>query len=449
MEEGNLKAPSAGILAFLAALCCGTANADDNTPPSYADTTITGDWSGFRKRLHDDGVTITITQTSDALGNVSGGLRTGTAYDGVLQMQGDFDMDRLTGWTGGKVHISGYVIQGQGLSNKDIGNLLTVTSVEADPGVRLGEFYISQSLLNNTVTIKVGQILADQNFAISNSASLFVNSTFGWPGIFAEDLPGGGPAYPFAVPGVQVVLRQDDTWTLQAAVFNGNPTGSDPAGNANGLAFSLGDGVLTILEAAYSSSPDHGLPGTYKVGAWYNSERFDSLSMASNGVSLADPLSNGTPQRLSGNYAIYAVADQTLWQEPGNSDNGLNGFIRIAVAPQDRNLVNWYLDTGLTYKGLLPGRDDDIAGVSFAYANLSSDRSDLIRAQNAIGGSSIPVPSSEAVIEATYQASLTAAFSLQPFFQYVIRPGGNVADPNNGSRIRNAAIFGVRAAATF
>lgn len=442
-------------LAFAIILFGTSAQADDLTPASYAETTLTGDWHGYRNWLRDQGVTFTISQTSDVLGNVSGGLRRGGAYDGVFQLQGDFDMGRLTGWTGGNIHISGYAIQGQGLSGKDIGNLLTVTSVEADPGFRLGEFYVSQSLLDGAVTLKLGQILADQNFAISNTASLFVNSTFGWPGIFATDLPGGGPAYPFAVPGAQIILKPDDAWTLQAAIFNGSPTGSDPNSNANGLGFPIGDGVFAITEAAYAFTPGKGgpgLPGTYKIGAWYNSQEFDSLSAASNGVSLADPLSSGSPRRLSGDYAIYAVADQTLWQEPGSSDNGLNGFVRIAFAPQqDRNSMSWYFDTGLAYKGILPGRDNDIAGVSFAYARMSSGTVDLVKAENVFAEASPqPVPSSEAVIEATYQAAVAPWLSAQPFVQYVIRPGGNAADPNKpNSRIQNATIFGLRAVATF
>ncbi|MDL2405823.1 carbohydrate porin [Rhizobium calliandrae] len=449
-----MRNTAVAALAFVIAIYGAAAKADDTAPPSYAETTLTGDWHGYRNWLRDEGVSFTMTQTSDVLGNVSGGVRRGAAYDGLFELQGDFDMGRLAGWTGGSIHISGYAIQGQGLSGKNVGNLLTVTSVEADSGVRLGEFYLSQSLMNGAVTVKLGQILADQNFAISNTAGLFVNSTFGWPGIFAADLPGGGPAYPFAVPGAQIIVKPNGAWTLQAAVFNGSPTGSDPNGNANGLGFPIGDGVLAIAEAAYAYTPgkgDPGLPGTYKIGAWYNSEEFDSLSTASNGVSLADPLSSGSPRRLSGNFAVYAVVDQTLWQEPASTDNGLSGFVRMAVAPQqERNSMNWYLDMGLAYKGLLPGRDDDTAGVSFAYASMSSGISDLVKAENALSGASQPVPSSEAVIETTYQAAITPWLSAQPFFQYVIRPGGNAADPNRpNSRIQNAAIFGLRAVATF
>jgi len=202
-----------GLIGVSLVLSGGAAKSDDSTPPSYSDTTLTGAWGGLRDRLRNHGVTFTMTQTSDVLGNINGGLRTGAAYDGVFQLEGDFDMDGLVGWSGANVHISGYAIQGQGLS-RDIGNLLTVTSVEAEPGFRLGEAYVSQSFSNDTITLKLGQILADQNFAISPTAGLFVNSTFGWPGIFAEDLPGGGPAYPFAVPGAQLIVKPDNAWTV-------------------------------------------------------------------------------------------------------------------------------------------------------------------------------------------------------------------------------------------
>ncbi|PZM08092.1 carbohydrate porin [Rhizobium tubonense] len=440
---------------MVAVVLFGTgAKAGGDLPPNYAQTTLTGDWDGYRSWLVSQGATFTITQTIDVLGNVSGGVRTGAAYDGVFELQGDFDMARLVGWTGGEIHISGYAIQGRGLSERDLSNLLTVTSAEADSGVRLGEFYLSQSLLNDKVTLKLGQILADQSFAISNTAGLFVNSTFGWPGLFGTDLPGGGPAYPFAVPGVQIIVNPGDAWTLQAAILNGSPTGSTSNGNANGLGFPIGNGILAIAEAAYAYTPPadgNGLRGTYKLGAWYNSEQFDSLSTASNGVSLASPVSSGHPRSLSGDFALYAIADQELWREHGNSDNGLNGFARAAIAPrQDRNIVNWYLDMGLTYKGPLPGRDSDTIGVGFAYANIGGAVSELAKATNAFMDRSQPIPSSEAVVEVTYQAAITQALSIQPFFQYVIHPGGNATDPKKpGSSIPNAAVLGVRTSATF
>lgn len=60
------------------------------------------------------------------------------------------------------------------------------------------------------------------------------------------------------------------------------------------------------------------------------------------------------------------------------------------------------------------------------------------------GAGSGPLRSSETVFEATYQAELVSGFTLQPDLQYVMRPGGGVAD-ERGRRLRNATVLGLRA----
>lgn len=216
--------------------------------------TLTGDWGGLRTRLEEDhGITTGLTQTMDILGNSSGGIRQASAYDGVFKLEVTIDLEKFIGWQGGTFYTAGYVIQGHGLSTYYIGNLLTVTSVEAPDEVRLGEIWLEQSLFDGVLKVKAGQILVNENFVISETAGVFVNSTFGFPGSFGTDLPDGGPAYPMAVPGVQVVLQPDDAWLLQAAIFNGNPTGA--GANSNGMTFPIGDGVFSIAEAAYIYTP--------------------------------------------------------------------------------------------------------------------------------------------------------------------------------------------------
>src|SRR5574343_814520 len=43
---------------------------------------LSGDWGGLRSRLEERGVVFTLTQTSDVLGNVNGGVKRGIQYDG-------------------------------------------------------------------------------------------------------------------------------------------------------------------------------------------------------------------------------------------------------------------------------------------------------------------------------------------------------------------------------
>jgi len=45
------------------------------------------------------------------------------------------------------------------------------------------------------------------------------------------------------------------------------------------------------------------------------------------------------------------VVDQALYRVPGTSDQRLSGFVRAGGVPNDRNLINFYADGGLLYKG--------------------------------------------------------------------------------------------------
>jgi len=48
---------------------------------------------------------------------------------------------------------------------------------------------------------------------------------FGWHPAFAANLPSGGPAYPFATPGVRLKYEPTDNIAILAALFNGDLLG--------------------------------------------------------------------------------------------------------------------------------------------------------------------------------------------------------------------------------
>ncbi|MEM6460648.1 MAG: carbohydrate porin [Pseudomonadota bacterium] len=415
---------SAGLFAL-----CTSASADD----SFG---ITGDWGGARTQLQNSGVTIGLTWTAEGLANTSGGTGQGGIAEGLLELDVDFDLEKIVGWQGATLHASGYWIQGEGLSTRYINNLLTVSSIEADPGVRLNELYLMQELLGGAVTVKIGQIAADSDFWLSDTAGLFVNSTFGWPGINGTDLPNGGPAYPLPTPGVHVAWQPNNSWAFQVAVYNGDP---DPDGdNNNGLEFPIGDGVFAIAEAAYSHTLANGLSGVWKAGVWYNSESFPLLTPPAGG-----------PAQESGNYSLYFIVDHELWNRPGSAGGGLAGFFRFGLTPeQNRNPVDVYFDLGLAMTGTFPGRDNDVVGIGFGYAALSSD----LPAFTGAGAAGSSISDYEAVVEVSYQAVFSDNFSVQPFAQYVFNPAGNTVAADGTTPVApigDAFILGVRSTISF
>src|SRR5580693_169624 len=145
-------------------------------------------------------------------------------YSGRLSAIIDADLEKILGWSDATFHISGHQIHGPGLSANNLDNLLVVSGVEAQSSSRLFNVWIEQKF-GKEVNLRVGQFSAGQEFMVSDFANLFVNASFGWPGLASQDLPSGGSTYPEATPGVRLEIAPDDPLSVLVAVFDGNPAG--------------------------------------------------------------------------------------------------------------------------------------------------------------------------------------------------------------------------------
>jgi porin len=416
-----------------------------------------GDMWGVRPWLGQYGITLGLQETSEVLGNVTGGYNKGFQYDGLTQLLVQMDTQRAFGWYGGTFNVSALQMHGRNLSADNLGTLQTASGIESDDKTRLWEAWYQQKFLDqDRMDIKVGQQSLDQEFIGSQNANYFVNTMFGWPMVPSADLPGGGPAYPLSAPGVRVRVKPTNSLTFLAGVFTGSPSpdNNNPdsqIANASGTNFRFNSGTLAIAEVQYSypalgsmvSTDDaHPLSGTYKLGIWYDSENFADQQYDNTGQSLA--LTGGTPQPHRGDYSIYAVGDQMLWHSQYVDDRTLNFFTRIMGTPEiNRNLIDFSLNAGFTLHEPIFGRDDDTFGVGLGYAKISPSVAAYDTALTT-SGTYTPAQSSETFIEATYQAQITPWWQLQPDIQYVFNPGGGILDPNTGLKVGNELVLGIR-----
>lgn len=416
-----------------------------------------GDPHDLRSFLKTKGIEYSLTYIGESLGNVTGGSRRGAVYEGRLDFQFDADLDTLMGWQGATFHSNLYQIHGTGLSRYYINNIIAVSAIEALPASRLFELWIEQKLFDGQLGIKVGQVAADTEFAVSQTGTLFINSTFGWPNIMADVIPSGGPIYPLAVPAVRAKYVPNRNVSLQVGLFDGDPAGAARADNdpdpqrrnRTGTNFRTNDPALVIAEAAYAyniAQGDLGDPGTVTLGGWHHFGRFDSLRFDDAGGRLADASTTGIARRFRGDSGLYGIIDQTIYREPDDPNDGASVFLRLSGSPADRNIVDFYLDAGIAYKGLFKGRSDDTVGVAFALSRISRSARGFDLDTILATGMPATRRSSEAVLEVTYQAVIGPGVTIQPDFQYVFRPSGGIANPRdpNGARIRNAAVFGLR-----
>ena len=429
-------------------------------PSIWERETLTGDWNGARTALKDkNGIDITLNYIGETLAVLSGGLHRRTSYEGRLEFSVDADLQKLIGWTGASTHFTVYQIHNSGYNAADnVGSIADASNIDALPTTRLFTAWFQQNAFDDRFSLRIGQLAADDEFITSPTAGGLINGTFGWAGVLAANMTSGGPAYPLATPGVRVAVKPTEQFTLQAALFSGNPAGRDCNDNAqecnkHGTTFSFSGGALWMSELQYAINQDKkavGLPGVYKLGAWYATTDFADQHFGLDGagavVSLADPTMVDSLNHR-GNWGLYAVADQMVWR---GRESSVNLFVRGGFSPSDRNLISYYVDGGAGFKGLLPGRADDMLTFGVAYAKISRDAAALDQDTLAIDGPPYPIRNEEVVFELSYQAQIAPWWIVQPDLQYIIHPGGNVPDPDNpNATVGNAFVAGVRSTIKF
>jgi porin len=452
--------------------------ADAAPPPSVATApgpwgALSGDWQnqnllgdlgGLRPALAKYGVTLTLLENIETFSNLSGGVTQGWGPKGLATVTLQMDTEKGFGLKGGTLNVSGLQIWGGDFSTGNLMVQQTLSDIDAPAGVRLWELWYQQKF-GDKFDVKIGEQSLDEEFIIAPSGnSLFINGVSGWPGLPTVDLPGGGPAYPLAGLGVRGRAQVTDNVTVLAGAFNGSPIPWDspntPRSNPNGVSFPLNTGALAIAELQYafgsgaSGKPnaDGPLPGVYKIGAWYDSYKFDDQQYDTIGLPLASPLSNGMPATPHGDFSLYGVMDQMIWRAKDDTSRSLNVFFRPMFTPyQDRNLVSASINAGFALKAPLPTRDNDAFGVEMGTVWASSGASGFDRQMQFFQPSVYtPIRSSETFIEATYQFQVLPSWQIQPDVQYFINPGLGIANPDDPTqRIKNELVVGLRTNITF
>ncbi len=421
---------------------------------------LLGDMWGLRRDLSQLGITFALEETSEALGNVTGGSHRGFDYDGLTQAVVQLNTQRAFGWYGGTFNVSALQIHGRNLSADNLQSLQTASGIEADRSTRLWEAWYDQKLLEeDRLDVKIGQQSLDQEFMVSSNALLFVNTMFGWPMLPSADLPGGGPAYPLSALGVRVRYRPIETVNILLGAFSGSPAENpdiDPqVSDAHGVSFPVNRGALFIAEMQYAYpalgsmvSPGQATPlaRTFRLGAWYDTEGFDDELYDSQGRLLTGPLSDGVARRHRGDFAIYAVADQMIWRGTTDPNRTLNVFARVMGTPlDDRNLIDFSMNAGIVLHDPFTYRTDDSLGLGMGYTHVSGQVGAYDRDLAVATGSFVPPQTGEAYVEATYQYEVTPWLQIQPDVQYVFNPGGGLANPSDPTqRIKNELVIGAR-----
>jgi porin len=415
---------------------------------------LTGDWDGWRTNLQNAGLTVNAVNTNEIFGNPTGGRRQGVIEEGLLDTGMDADLEKLVGWQGARLHFNTYDLYGPSGTDKYVGDAGRFSNIDYYDSFRLYELWLEQNLAGSLISLRLGQLAADQEFCGSPSGNLFINSNFGMPPTLSANMP--VPIFAAAAPGVRLRVQPADAFFAQAAVFDGNPDPDslgDPSPgfqpgtsyNRHGIKINLNsrEGAFSLFELDWL--PNHGdkatgLPGTYKIGGWYHTDTFSDQRYNAAGQPLA--VAGGLPRALHGDFGGYLVCDQTLYQPSAGGDACVTGFFRLSAAPGDRNAVSFYIEGGFNAKGLVPGRSKDIFGLGVTCERYGDSLRAEERDQNRALHTNTPIQDEEVALEATYQAAWTPWLSFQPDAQVIVHPGGS-------SAYSTALVMGLRSVVSF
>jgi porin len=458
-----------GIGAFCAILSVTAVASDESTaktsPPAadlWSRAFATGDWHGLRMQSSNSGITPFGSYTGAALGIVSGGMDQGVAYSGWLILGVELDLERVLKWKGATLHVATLDTHGPSASDF-VGDLGALDGYDAYDSFRLYEVWLEQGAWNGRLSLRVGLMAFEEEFFATDRSGNFLASGFTSPVGLWSNLP--FPTAPDSTLGVRLRVEPVPGFYIMSALFDGNPsTGNypDPTPGAAGSnefnhwnthwALRGDEGALWITEIGFSinkpaeaeaDSADpksarpqrRGLAGDYKIGFLYHGDRFGDIGEATL-AALDSSIAPEKPRTGGRNYALYLSVDQEIWRERGTEDQGLGAFFRGTWMPENRNFLDYTFACGVTYKGLLPGRDEDQFGVGFAHYHVSDAVTGAIRRSNRGDSLDEPVPVYECLFEANYCCRVTPWLSVQPQLQYVIRPGATGA-------ISNAFVIGV------
>ncbi len=401
-----------------------------------------GNMNGMRTVWSDTGVEPFLYYTNILSGNPVGGREHGTTDVDDFYFGLNLYLDKLVGWKGAKLTVSGVNRDGLGLTEHYVGSRYDVQQTVGGQNFFVYQVFLEQRFWDDKASLKLGRFGASDDFNGSKIYGLYLNN--GIDGDIRNVLfDTQFSAYPFATWAARLRVDPTPEWNAQLGVFQ---TWNDIFDRThNGLNWGIrgDDGVFVIGQVGWSpefwkqsvpnenkdgktvatSSELKGLPGHYWVGGsfspWSGFSEF------------------GTNNKRSGSYGFYAHGDQMVYQETPGSEQGLTVWAASGLYPQPSiSIVPFQVNFGLVYKGLLPCRDDDQTTFGFIYGNFSEHYARTVKA----AGNG--VPTYESVFEFGHRIQLTKFAFIQPDLQWVIRPGGT-------GQIDDALIVGAELGITF
>jgi porin len=373
--------------------------------PSFEQATIrnyaASDLRGLRKKMAQKGVYLIVNYMNNNFQKLNGGKNpeNNLVAQGLTSVAVGVNTEKLMNWKGGQIYALFQNSTGSSIDQDYVGDIQAINNFDTRPVTLITEYWLRQSFLNDKLKVKIGK--QDAIFDLTTIApnSAFMNSALS----ASRTIP--IPTFPSTTGGISALINPNNVVMYRVGWFR-SPS---PTKSTEITELLSSKAHLTITEI--DIIPKKYLKGRYIIGYWHNNAEIDNLRNSG---------------KLNSNQGIYAGINPIIYKENKIKDDtqGLSLIGQFGWAPQDRNPVTKTYALGLSYQGLISGRDKDIVGIGTGFA-LSSKYIERAKAETAI--------------ETFYLFQVRPWLFIQPDFQIVFHPGGIY---------KNACVLSVRTVIT-
>jgi porin len=399
----------------------GPANPDTISHPEGQPTAAIPQLQGAADVAHallNAGVSTHLTLVNDLAGNPTGGLRQGYSNAGVVRGGADFDMNKLLGLKGGKIHLELIQYYGKSISSAYIGDAIKVQGAYYPfEQFNLAQLGYEQTLFDNKLDILAGRI---------NATSTFNHATFGCQFVGHSQCPnqlslttGSLSAFPYVTWGTKVRVNPTRTFYIQTGVFE-----IDPKRHLDdGFDWSTTEatGVTVPVEFGYGTDfSNDNYPRHLKVGGWYNNARYNDPLLTTRGLSKV--FFPGAPLNYEGGRGgVWLLGDQVLWR-PDATRRNLAVFGSYSAPFDQREFYHSLSTAGAMFTGPLASRPRDTMGAMVTWIDFTGRETELMNDTLEKAGSRTFVQRDELMFELNYSYRIIRGLSTTPNIQYIVNP---------------------------
>ena len=333
----------------------------------------------------DSGVAFEAIYYGEHFTNTRGGMSTRNAsrYQGLLDVGLSVDFCKAGVPLPGRFFMLAQNTHGRGLTEEFVGDFQVFSNIDSGDNImQISEYWWETPWCDDRLLLRLGKQEVNVEFNVVDMAGDFIQSSFGISPNLAV------PSYPNPSAAAVLLARVNDSLDLKFGVFDGVPDGRNWGFSGTGATFTIGE-----FEHRWSLA-DGLFPGAIDFGIAYGS---------SAEIAPGDTISRVT--------TYYVDLEQIIFREnvcDDEDEQGLGVFVQAATVndPAAVDATDGF-NAGLVYRGLVPGRDGDVAGVAMARAWLN------------FGGTN-----RETAVEFFYKARVAPWMTIQPDLQYIETPSG-------------------------